>query len=88
MTSLKVNVCLEEDQNNNNQYYLKVDTSDFSSDKEITDLNNLELPCLIELKYSNKLGHEKNMCYTLRKQFFINFEKVFQASIKDINDVK
>ena len=56
-------------------------------DTPVEDTTCLELPCMLELKYSNKAGREQNLCHTLRKQILVRLVPLVSATIADIKDI-
>lgn len=66
---------------------LRVDSSEARLDTPVEDTTCLELPCMLELKYSNKAGREQNLCHTLRKQILVRLVPLVSATIADIKDI-
>lgn len=66
---------------------LTVDSSEVRLDTPVEDTTCLELPCMLELKYSNKAGRDQNLCHTLRKQILVRLVPLVSATMADIKDI-
>ncbi len=65
---------------------LQVDSTSANSDS--IESSCLDVSCILELKYTNKLGREENLNHTVRKQLTIKFEKVISATIEHVKELE
>lgn len=69
------------------KYFLKVDTTNFYSDS-LANENELDVNCMLEIKYTNKIGEEHNLCHILKTQIVVKFVQTVFFSLSSIADLK
>ena len=74
--------------NENESYYLIIDSSKFPVDSLISSAEYKEANCFLELKYTNQKGREQNLNHTFRKQFTIKFEQAVYSFITSIREIE
>jgi hypothetical protein len=100
----KAQLLKSNEENNGEKYNLVVDTSELFAVRTTTtsaavtaasaassheiDSNEIDLSCTIELKYTNQLGIEHNLCHAFKKQFTLRFGQTALASLKSINELR
>ncbi len=67
---------------------LIVDSTQVNLDTSTEDPSCLDLPCMLELKYSNKSGRDQNLCHSLRKQILIKLLPMVSAKIINITSIE
>ena len=74
--------------NQNGESYLSIDSRLACLDAVINDLTELDVNCILEMKYTNQIGRQENVNHTFRKQFTIRFEPVVFSKINDIQEIE
>ena len=65
--------------------FVRIDSSGVCLD---TLINCLEVNCILEIKYTNKLGRKDNLSHCFRKQFMISFEQIVYSSVYSIKEIE
>jgi hypothetical protein len=71
----------------NGSHRLKIDSSNFCSNN-LLEKSELEVITYIEIKYTNKIGVEKNQCNIFKMQLNIQFTQTLYFSLQELNDLE
>lgn len=80
LESLKSNVCLEKE----DKVLLKIESDNFPCDIQAREL---QMNSYLEIKYTNQVGYENNLCNLFKIQMVVKFTQAILAKIVDINDL-
>lgn len=80
LKNLNSSVSLNKEEN----IILKIESNNFAFDREP---NELELNSYLEIRYTNQVGKENNLCNVFKIQTNVKFTQVVLAEIKKINDL-
>lgn len=77
---------LSHQKNRPTSYALKIDSSNFTSNNLLEE-SELDITTYVEIKYTNKMGSDRNQCNVFKSQLVIRFAQIVYFSLRDLVDV-